>query len=112
MSKAWCLALPTRADSSPNVVKEARVIGLPVITTPDGGQVQYVTHRQSGWIHPAGNVDGLIEGILHVCADAERSRSMGDQGREECRQRLAIPTMVKRWMEIIDVAQDAGTRST
>jgi glycosyltransferase involved in cell wall biosynthesis len=29
LSRAWCLALPTRADTSPNAIKEARVVGLP-----------------------------------------------------------------------------------
>jgi glycosyltransferase involved in cell wall biosynthesis len=112
MSRAWCLALPTRADSSPNVVKEARVIGLPVITTPDGGQVQYVTHRQSGWIHQAGDVESLRHGILHVCADPERSRMMGQHGREECRQKLDLSAMVTRWMELIYLAKAAGKTST
>jgi glycosyltransferase involved in cell wall biosynthesis len=38
MAQAWWLVLPTRADTILNVVKEARLGGLPVITTRSGGQ--------------------------------------------------------------------------
>ena len=89
LSEAWCLVHPTRADTSPNAVKEARVIGLPVVTTPNGGQTQYVTDGESGVIHPAGDTEGLIQGVLAVTADRETSLQMGAFGQEECRTLLA-----------------------
>jgi glycosyltransferase involved in cell wall biosynthesis len=48
MSKAWALILPTRADNSPNVIKEARVVGMPVITTNKGGQGKYLMTKKMG----------------------------------------------------------------
>jgi glycosyltransferase involved in cell wall biosynthesis len=59
MSGAWCLVLPTRADTSPNVVKEARVIGLPVITTRSGGQSSYVRDGEDGYYVERAVVLGL-----------------------------------------------------
>lgn len=88
LSEAWCLVHPTRADTSPNAVKEARVIGLPVVTTPNGGQTQYVTAGESGVIHPAGDTEGLIQGVLAVTADRETSLQMGAHGQDECRTLL------------------------
>ena len=88
MSKAWSLVHPTLADTSPNCVKEARVIGLPVVTTPCGGQTQYVEHGASGWIHEPGDIEGLIEGVLKVTESQERSLEMGEAGREACRAEL------------------------
>jgi len=58
MSKAWCLILPTRADTSPNVVKEARVIGMPVITTRHGGQASYVRDGEDGYFVECGDIGG------------------------------------------------------
>ena len=49
MSKAWALVTPTRADTSPNVVKEARVIGLPIIGSPNGGHAEYIDHGNDGF---------------------------------------------------------------
>jgi glycosyltransferase involved in cell wall biosynthesis len=88
MSRAWCLVHPTLADSSPNSVKEARVIGLPVVTTPCGGQTQYVTHQQSGHIHPPGDIQGLIQGILSVTKSQQTSLKIGAVGQEICREHL------------------------
>lgn len=100
MSKACCLVHPTRADTSPNCVKEARVIGLPVITTPNGGQTQYVEHGKSGFIHAAGDVEGLIQGVLSVTASRETSLQMGATGQANCRAALTANHTAKRLLEI------------
>lgn len=100
MAKAWCLVHPTRADTSPNCVKEARVIGLPVVTTPNGGQTQYVEHAKSGFIHAAGDVEGLIEGVLAVTKDCETSLLMGSHGQAECRAKLHPSATAVRMLEI------------
>jgi len=100
MAKAWCLVHPTRADTSPNCVKEARVIGLPVITTPNGGQTQYVEHEKSGFIHAAGDVEGLIQGVLSVTASRETSLQMGATGQANCRFALTPNHTATRLLEI------------
>jgi glycosyltransferase involved in cell wall biosynthesis len=50
MTKALCFVMPTRADTSPNAVKEARVVGLPVVTTKHGGQTGYIIDGENGYI--------------------------------------------------------------
>ena len=105
MSQAWCLVHPTRADTSPNCVKEARVIGLPVVTTPNGGQTQYVEHGKSGIIHKAGDIEGLIQGILTVTKNQQTSLQMGAHGQAECRAALAPSTTATRLLEIYTAAR-------
>ena len=86
MAKAWCLVLPTRADTSPNVVKEARVVGLPVITTRNGGQASYVRDGEDGYFVECGDVNGVIEKVgkmLGCCAEA---KEMGDRGKKNFRE--------------------------
>jgi glycosyltransferase involved in cell wall biosynthesis len=100
MAKAWCLVHPTRADTSPNCVKEARVIGLPVVTTPNGGQTQYVQHGESGFIHAVGDVEGLIQGVLSVTANRETSLRMGATDQETCRQLLSPARTAERLIHI------------
>ena len=65
MSRAWALVLPTRADTSPNAVKEARVVGLPVITTRHGGQAGYIRDGENGMI-----VDPLTPEELRIAMEA------------------------------------------
>jgi glycosyltransferase involved in cell wall biosynthesis len=100
MANAWCLVHPTRADTSPNCVKEARVIGLPVVTTPNGGQTQYVEHLKSGFIHPADDTEGLIQGVLTVTESLETSRKVGSTGQAECRAKLTPAATAARLLEI------------
>jgi len=86
MSKAWCLALPTRADTSPNVVKEARVIGLPVITTLHGGQASYVREGEDGYFVECGDVNGLIDRLEMVLGSFSKAKEMGDRGKKTFRE--------------------------
>ena len=100
LSSAWCLVHPTRADTSPNAVKEARVIGLPVITTPNGGQTQYVTHEKSGCIHPAGDIEALIQAVLTTTRDREANLIMGSHDHERCHNLLLPCRTAQRLLEI------------
>jgi glycosyltransferase involved in cell wall biosynthesis len=86
MSKAWCLLLPTRADTSPNVVKEARVIGLPVITTRNGGQASYVRDGEDGYFVECGDVNGLIGRLETVLGSFGKAKEMGDHGKKTYRE--------------------------
>jgi glycosyltransferase involved in cell wall biosynthesis len=86
MAKAWCLVLPTRADTSPNVVKEARVVGLPVITTRHGGQASYVRDGEDGYFVDCGDVDGLSQKIGKVLGSFSKAKEMGDHGKRNFRE--------------------------
>jgi glycosyltransferase involved in cell wall biosynthesis len=100
LSHAWCLVHPTRADTSPNAVKEARVIGLPVVTTLDGGQTQYVKHGKSGFIHRGGHVDALIQGVLAVTKSRKINLLMGAADHEISRQLLTSTRTAERLIKI------------
>jgi len=86
MSKAWCLVLPTRADTSPNVVKEARVVGLPVITTQSGGQASYVTDGKDGYFMECGDVNGLVRRLETLLGSFGKAKEMGDHGKKTYRE--------------------------
>lgn len=77
MAKAWALVLPSRADTSPNVVKEARVIGLPVVASPHGGHAEYIEHGKDGFIVPNENPDEWFRALDTIANDFELCRSMG-----------------------------------
>jgi glycosyltransferase involved in cell wall biosynthesis len=89
MAKAWCLLLPTRADTSPNVVKEARVVGLPVITTRNGGQASYVRDGEDGYFVECGDVNGLIEKVGKLLGCFAKAKAMGDE-RKKCYRNLFL----------------------
>lgn len=86
LSKASCLVVPTRGDTGPTVVKEARVVGLPVIGTLHGGLRDYIRHGESGWIVNPLDPPHLAEALVKVMASTEQVLNMGHSHHAEDRE--------------------------
>jgi glycosyltransferase involved in cell wall biosynthesis len=86
MSRSWGLVLPTRADTSPNAVKEARVIGLPVITSVHGGQSSYIQNGKSGIIVEPLTAYGIRNAMDLLASDFQQVTEMGASGHDEDRE--------------------------
>lgn len=102
MSQAWCLVHPSLADTSPNIVKEARVMGLPAVVTTECGGKQYIEQGKSGFIIKSRDVQALRDAVLAMTRDRETSLAMGAHGREECRRLLSKQTMYDGLMELYE----------
>lgn len=63
LSQATMSVLPTRADTSPNAVKEAAVAGVPVIATSTGGIPEYIFPGRNGVLCAPGDVMQLVEAV-------------------------------------------------
>ena len=85
---AWAFVLPTRGDTSPNSVKEARVIGLPVVTSRHGGQAGYVTDGINGRIVDPLEPEALAEALADVMSTLDRARELGERCHAEDRAYL------------------------
>jgi len=63
LETATMLLLPTRADTSPNAVKEAVVAGVPVVASSVGGIPDYVFPDKNGLLFPAGAQAEFVRAI-------------------------------------------------
>lgn len=108
LASSWALVHPTLADTSPNIVKEARVVGLPVVTTTECGGAQYVEDGKSGYVIEARDVAALQKAVLNMTMDAGTALRMGAWRQEECRQLLGREMMVRRLMEIYGAVLAGG----
>lgn len=86
MSKAWGLVMPSRADTSPNVVKEARVIGLPVVGSTNGGHAEYIAHGKDGLIVDSNNSDAWFQAINLLAMNYDLCLQMGRCRHEHFRE--------------------------
>jgi glycosyltransferase involved in cell wall biosynthesis len=86
LSRSWGLILPTRADTSPNAVKEARVVGLPVITTPHGGQAGYIHKGENGFIVDSLTPESLRKAMDTLMSDYALTRKLGATHHEKDRE--------------------------
>ena len=74
---AWCSVLPTRGDTSPNSVKEARVIGVPVVTSIHGGQSGYIRDGENGRIVEPLNAENLAKALTDVMDSYDHAGILG-----------------------------------
>lgn len=95
LSTAWFLAHPTLGDCCPNIVKEARVMGIPVITTEEGGQVQYVKDGKSGYIVPIRDSSAIRKAALNLSGGLDTALAMGGEECQECRRLLDVQQTVE-----------------
>lgn len=94
LSKVWCVVHPSLADSCPNIIKEARVVGVPAVVTHDCGAKQYIINSKSGFIIDSHSESQLINAILSMTKDKQTAQDMGNYDRERCRKALSRQTMV------------------
>ncbi len=68
MEKATMVLFPTRADNSPNSIKESAVAGVPVVASAVGGIVDYIKDGLNGVTFAGGNLDEFVNGIRRAVA--------------------------------------------
>lgn len=102
LAGSWVLVHPSLVDSSPNIIKEARVVGLPVVTTTDCGGAQYVDEGKSGFVVEARDTAALQQAVLHIVSSAQRAEQMGAWRQAECRYLLSRETMLQRLMHLYE----------
>jgi glycosyltransferase involved in cell wall biosynthesis len=100
MAKAWALVMPSRADTSPNVVKEARVIGLPVVGSPHGGHAEYIEHGKDGFIVASEDLEAWFQALDQVASNFDLSQSMGNARHEYFREYFRPEKTAEGFLEL------------
>jgi glycosyltransferase involved in cell wall biosynthesis len=95
LARAWGLVIPTRADTGPTVVKEARVIGLPVIGTRNGGLRDYIRHGENGYIVDPLDPKTLATALSSLMQSRAHCIDMGNRHHAEDRDSFA-PSLCAR----------------
>lgn len=100
--------LPTLSDGFALTQLEAMAHGLPVVTTPNCGEV--VTDGVDGLIVPAGDAEKLAEALDTLAADPHRREEMGRRARETA-GRFSLDRFAARLVELITaLGQPAGKK--
>ena len=100
LSMSWCLVHPSLADTCPNIVKEARVMGVPAIVTTECGAKQYVVDGKSGFIISCNDDNALATAVLKVTDSRKTSLTMGEYDQERCRKALSADTMYYQLLQL------------
>ena len=103
------LLMPTRADTSPNAVKEAVVAGVPVVASSVGGIPDYVIPGKNGVLFPPGDLEGLVQAIRSACAHPLFGTGLVDPTTLATeREYLSPELMAKKFLAAYETALAVG----
>ena len=100
LSSAALLALPTRMDTAPNVLAEARAAGVPVVASAVGGIPELIDDGVDGVLVPDGSADALASAIMALLRDPAAAAAMGARGRERVRRDHRASVQVPRLLDV------------
>lgn len=108
LARATVLVLPTRMDTAPNVLAEARAAGVPVIATAVGGVPELIQDAVDGVLVAPGSVEGVAAATVALLRDPDRAASLAARGRLRAERDHRLSTQVPLLLDVYrDVCADA-----
>jgi glycosyltransferase involved in cell wall biosynthesis len=95
------LVHPTRDDCFPLVILEAMAVGLPVVSSREGGIPDEVEDGVSGLLCEKGNPVALADAISSLAGDEKLRLKMGNAGRERYLTHFTAACFERRMVEIL-----------
>jgi glycosyltransferase involved in cell wall biosynthesis len=99
MNASDVLLLPSFHEGSPNVVKEAMAVGLPVVAAPVGDCAERLRDVSPSWVVER-TVEAFANAAAAVLADSRRSN-----GREVIERTLSLGAVAKRVLAVYEKAR-------
>lgn len=93
-------ALDGDAEGIPNVVKEAMLMGLPVIASRHGGITELVKDRETGLLVAEGDPAGLAGAVKEAMENSEAVSGFALQARSLVVKDYAIGPLTEKLMEV------------
>jgi N-acetyl-alpha-D-glucosaminyl L-malate synthase BshA len=94
--------LPSRSESFGLVALEAMSAGVPVVASDAGGLPEVVADGETGFLHDAGDVEGMAASVLGLLKDEHRRAQMGRQARRRARERFSVDQSVDRYIRVYE----------
>ncbi len=94
------LALPSKQETAPVVVAEARAAGRPVVATRVCGVPYMVEDGVNGLLVDDGDVGGMASALLRVLSDRRLRVQMGQRGREMAETRFRTEVVARQTREL------------
>tara|TARA_B110000908_G_scaffold162473_1_gene207983 strand:- start:13237 stop:14403 length:1167 start_codon:yes stop_codon:yes gene_type:complete len=100
LASCWAFIMPTYADTGPTAVKEARVVGCPVITTQQAGAKCYIECGKNGFVIESGDTEALVDSMKQVCRSKELTVQMGNYNRKAIKEELHPANTVDKFFRL------------
>lgn len=61
--------IASRVEGGPKALMESWASGVPVVTTKVGMCVDWVIHKENGFLHSENDIDGMVDSLLRIASD-------------------------------------------
>src|SRR5262249_12550052 len=94
--------LPSELEAFGLSALEAMACGVPVIGTDSGGLPEVVTHRETGFLVPVGDIDQMAARTLDLLLDEELRRKMGAAARRRAVAQFDTANVVSAYERVFE----------
>jgi len=98
--------LPSELESFGLTALEAMACGVPVIATETGGLPEVITHGETGYLLPIGDIRQMAKKAIHLLSNTEQHRLFKKQARKRAQQYFnanqIIPQYEAFYQEIVN----------
>ena len=101
------LVLPSFEEAMPMCVIEGMAAGKPVIATPVGAIPELVLPGTTGELVGPGDADGLAAAILHLLANPEKARQLGENAALHVQRHFSADAMAQKYVELYQQALES-----
>ena len=100
MSKFDVLLLTSRIEGLPNVLIEAQLLGIPVISTDCGGASETFVDHLSGILLDNFEPEFIADSLFSLVSDREKLSRYSVNATEQAAQRFSINTIAQQYLNI------------
>ena len=100
MSKFDVLLLTSRSEGLPNVLIEAQLLGIPVISTDCGGASETFIDHLSGILLDNFEPEFIADSLFSLVSDREKLSRYSVNATEQAAQRFSINTIAQQYLNI------------
>ena len=94
-------ALITGMDLAPLTLKEAQLMGKPVVATDVGGDREMLVDEKTGLLLKEGNSKDIIEKISKILENELMAKEMGKEGTKFIKEQFNWELVAKKFLQII-----------
>ena len=96
------LVVPSRAESIPQVIKEAFYLKVPVIATNVGGIPELVIHQETGILVPPENPEKLLIAINNLLDNEETRRNFANNAFEFINKNFSWDVLLEKYTSLYE----------
>lgn len=112
MAAADMFALPSYREGFGSVILEAAACGVPAVASRIYGLTDAVAEGETGLLHEAGSVEGIVSALRTLVCDERLCRQMGDAARTRALTKYSVQRLVAAQMAFYQTVLGAPSGGT